>query len=457
MAIIEGRWVGSAPEYSFEQYAEIDIIKESDHYTLTLWDRKVEEIVPKKITLLSANSFEVTTPHWIMNTQVELSGVFISDDQLELTVKKDGMTGLDSYTAIMKKVSKEAAETFDFSAKYEYKTPEIDSELLFPATDSEETGIPHEKLEHVVNSLKTLNGRYDDPNTGRIEGLLILKDNKLILEEYFGRFTAESQHATASCVKSIIAILYGVLYDQGKSKLDEILTDAFKDVNCTWAKPATVENVLNMSTGSEFGLDESRILLETDKVAKLVLGAPQVADPGSVFNYDNGLPCVLAQYIELKSGLGIREFAKKYLFDPLNITDYHWSDMREKSIDGTILPLAAGGFYMTMKDMAKIGSLIINDGCYGDKRIISTEYLKIMISNHSGKDQYPYGFYWHIDCLHGKFQAPLALGQGGQIIAALAEQNMVVVMFSSLWQCPFTDPSQPAPWKQFAEEFLEKL
>jgi CubicO group peptidase (beta-lactamase class C family) len=146
-------------------------------------------------------------------------------------------------------------------------------------------------------------------------------------------------------------------------------------------------------------------------------------------------------------GEPVEAFADHALFAPLGIRNYSWTTMP----DGT--PLLAGGMRMTPRDMAKLGQLMLDGGVWQGKRILSREWVALSTTQQTPRDQYPYGFYWHLSYPDrpwageppshlgpiDRHRAFMALGQGGQAIVVLPEVHTVIVVVSSNWKPQMAD------------------
>lgn len=135
-------------------------------------------------------------------------------------------------------------------------------------------------------------------------------------------------------------------------------------------------------------------------------------------------------------------FAERRLFAPMGIRNYRWTMMRQG------LPLAAGGFYMTPRDMAKIGQMMLDGGVWQGRRILSQAWVRQATGQQTPAGGYPYGFYWHLNATRvrmPRYEAFMALGQGGQSIVVIPEKRTVIVTTSADWRLrrdegdPFTE------------------
>ena len=92
------------------------------------------------------------------------------------------------------------------------------------------------------------------------------------------------------------------------------------------------------------------------------------------YNYDNGLPALLGPFLERKICRSLEAFAKLFPFDPMGITNYRWTDMRQVNRQKAAHSHCWGVVY-GLRDMAKLGVMML----------------------HKPKSEYLYGFYWPLN------------------------------------------------------------
>ena len=79
---------------------------------------------------------------------------------------------------------------------------------------------------------------------------------------------------------------------------------------------------------------------------------------------------LLSAVLQKATGKSLINFAKEALFDPLGITDFAWTTL-EKSGEA----IASGGLRLRPRDMAKIGQLMLNNGTWNGRRIVSQAWM----------------------------------------------------------------------------------
>jgi CubicO group peptidase (beta-lactamase class C family) len=311
-----------------------------------------------------------------------------------------------------------------------------------------------------------------------VHGILIVKNGKLVFEEYFEGYTfaysgpwssvlnfrgertdfrIDTPHNLASVTKSITSALVGIAVDQGLIQyVDEPVFSYFPDyayLRDEQKDRITLEHLLTMTSGlrwNELELwlgdmehDLIQLFLVPDPM-RYVLAKPVVAEPGTAWYYNGGGVNVLGEVIREASGMRIDEFAERYLFAPLGITEYEWDHISPDMIH------ASGNLKLRPRDMAKFGYLYLNGGTWKGQQIISQEWVErstkasVPIPWESLEgilgDEYAdlpethgdsYGYLWWLKTYHADAQsvdAYFASGWGGQRIYVFPGLDMVVVL-----------------------------
>jgi CubicO group peptidase (beta-lactamase class C family) len=268
--------------------------------------------------------------------------------------------------------------------------------------------------------------------------LVVARASCLAFEYYRKDISAKTQSTVNSVTKSVLSILVGVAIDGGFLRLDEKLSEVFpeefdEDVDPR-ARDITVRDLLTKTEGfDEGGWGHF-------KLGAGVSGKPQIwrwmlnrrikYPNGTHFRYDgigsDLLSLVLSRAIKQNAG----DFAKKKLFDALNITNYTWHADVEGYLHGEI------GLNLTARDMAKIGMLYLQHGQWDDKKIVSDAYVQDSTTKHNDGGppvKTAYGYQWWVSQINlGAF---FASGKNGQVIYVVPKDDLVVAVSadSSPW------------------------
>ncbi len=178
----------------------------------------------------------------------------------------------------------------------------------------------------------------------------------------------------------------------------------------TEAEIKTAELFKDAEDRIEKGLPLSE-LMSTMEFADRIGRLPLQFIPGTGYQYGTGAD-VLGAVIEKVSGLRFGEFLKEHIFDPLNMkdTDFSVPDSKKKRLskiyqvkdgefaeytgnrliirnDGGKNAFESGGagLFSTLDDYARFGQMLLNNGSFGGKEILTPETVRFMTSASLGE------------------------------------------------------------------------
>ena len=304
----------------------------------------------------------------------------------------------------------------DIKISNEGHTPEILNDGWEISTPGQE-GFSEEAINEVYNNF------YSEDLYPSIHSLLIVRNGKLVAEAYCrDKKDRDRFHNIQSATKSITSLLVGIAIDQGLidsvgQTVYHFIPEYFDDdVN---KREITLRDVLTMETGLDFDNDKHTVELINWKGSTLeyVLQKNLIFTPGTDWYYGDGNPQLLSGIIQKVSGKTEEEFAGENLFNPLYISLYQW----EKAADG--LTFGAVGLWLTPRDMAKIGKLMVQDGMWEGRQIVSPEWIAESTRRQSSHQNY--GYYWYP---WEEENAYFAEGHGGQLIYVVPDQQLSIVI-----------------------------
>lgn len=325
---------------------------------------------------------------------------------------------------------------------YQYRIPEkIDDG--WETASLIEANVNSAKIVNLIK--KILTGEF--PNT---HSVLLVKNGKLVLEEYFYGYGRDDLHYLASATKSITSILVGISLDQNMLKnVDQYVYQLFPDYQRTeWISKKyeiTLRHLLSMTSGIEW--DENRSIKDSrhdyfsmgrgGDWIRYVFNKELVAQPGQTFNYNGGLSALLGEIIRRTSGLNTKEFSKNYLFNPLGISHSQWLIYNDGSIS------TGGGLLLRPRDMAKIGQMMLTNGKYNGKQILSEEWITESTKNYIVPNSQSlgsgYGYQWWLGeiSINGQtIKVYFAQGLGGQFIFVVPRMKITAIFTSQLYDNP---------------------
>lgn len=310
-----------------------------------------------------------------------------------------------------------------------------------------EVGIDERTIEQAID-------RVRDNTYQNIHSILIVKDDKLVFEEYFSGyawdynddqfrgeltdFGIDTIHNLASVTKSFTSALVGIAIDHGFIQdVDEKMFAFFPEyANLSDGRKGdiTLEYLLTMTSGLEWNEMEFPYSNTRNDLVQLfivsgpieyILAKPVVNEPGIIWYYNGGGTNLLGEVIREATGMRMDVFADEYLFEPLGITDYEWDYLNSEIIH------ASGNLELRPRDMAKLGYLFLKGGTWKGERIVSEEWIEESTKSHISPSWADgYGYQWWIETYHSN-STPVdsfyAAGWGGQRITVFPSLDMVVV------------------------------
>lgn len=261
------------------------------------------------------------------------------------------------------------------------------------------------------------------------KAFLLLKDGKMVVENYFGSFTRDSLWYWASAGKSLTAFAVGIAQQEGLLNIQDTTSD-YLGTGWTACPPIkeekiTIRNQLTMTSGLDDGVPDHYCTLDTC--------LQYLADAGTRWAYHNGPYTLLDSVIQVASGVSLNNFVTTRIKQPTGM-------------DGFFLPVGYNNvFFSRARSMARFGLLVLNQGNWNGTQVMSdTAYFNAMVQTSQPLNQ-SYGYLWW---LNGKssFMVPgfqsvlpgnimpsgpsdliMALGKDGQMLNIVPSMNLVYV------------------------------
>ncbi len=299
------------------------------------------------------------------------------------------------------------------------------------------------------NKIVELKTKIAEKQFKDITSIIIIKENELLLKEYFNGANRKTLHDTRSVGKTFASALLGIAIDKGYIKSETERLDAFYNLsnyknNNPLKSEINLKQLLTMSSsfkGSDENADSpgnEENMYPTDNWVKFALDLPIDNDKknGEQWEYFTAGVVVLGDIVHNTVPEGLEKFAKKNLFEPLNIKHYKWGYTPQKVAN------TAGGLRMSSLDFAKFGQLYLNKGMYKGQNIISENWIakslskQIALTGQEGN----YGYlFWQKDYIvnEQKHEAYLCNGNGGNKIIIFKALDLVMVITTNAFNMPY--------------------
>lgn len=319
----------------------------------------------------------------------------------------------------------------------------ITSLLIFSQEKINGWELSGEKFDQAV--LSELKQKIADSTFKNITSIIVIKNGKLFIEEYFNGFSRASLHDTRSVSKTFASAITGIALNEGylnsiNQKLSEFY-DLNKYDNYSDSKSeVTIKNLLTMSSAF-LGSDndesspgnEENMYPQPDWV-KWTLNLPMdtAKANGKQWDYFTAGVVVLGDILNSRVKGGLEKYAHEKLFAPLGIEKYQWQYTPQS------VPNTAGGLQFSSLDLAKFGWLYKNKGVWNGIQIISVSWAEESLTKHMilPFDDMAYGYLWwnkKYSYQNTVYETFACSGNGGNKIFVFTELPLVVVITSTAY------------------------
>ena len=307
------------------------------------------------------------------------------------------------------------------------------------------------------------------------DGILILHKGRIVYERYFGCLDEAGKHAAMSMTKSMTGLLAEILVAEGELDDDALVGTVIPELKDSAFGTATVRQVMDMTTALDFSEDYSDpkagIWIYSAAASPLPKPADyngpvgyyeflqtvkQKGEHGTAFGYKTINTDVLGWVIARTTGKSV----------PRLLSERIWSRMGAEqsgymTVDSLGTAFAGGGLSAGLRDLGRIGLLMLNEGVINGERLFPAEVVK---SIREGGDKAAFekagyktlpggsyrGMWWVLHNAHGAFAAR---GVHGQTIYIDPTAEMVIVRFASHPQAKnaYIDPTSLPAYEAVAE------
>ncbi len=285
------------------------------------------------------------------------------------------------------------------------------------------------------------------------DGVIVMHHGKIVYEKYFGALTIDGQHAAMSVTKSFTGTLGIILAKEGLIDTEKTVSYYVPELKNSAFGDATVRQVMDMTTALQFSEDYADPNAEIWKFSAAGNPLPKPKDydgprtyyeylptvkkkgnHGDAFGYKTVNSDVLGWIIARVTGKSVPEVLSERIWKKIGAEQDGYF-----SVDAIGTPFSGGGFNLGLRDMARFGQLILNDGKVGQEQIIPKAAIDDIRKGGDKKAFEKAGYsllkgwsyrnmWWITNNDHGAF---CARGVHGQVIYVDPKADMVIVRFAS--------------------------
>jgi CubicO group peptidase (beta-lactamase class C family) len=312
------------------------------------------------------------------------------------------------------------------------------------------------------------------------DGILILHKGRVVYEKYFGCLDELGKHAAMSMTKSVTGLLAEILVVEGRLNDTVKVSSIIPELKDSAFGSATVRQVMDMTTALDYSEDYSDPKADIWVYSKAASPLPKpkgYEGPNGYFEYlqtvkQDGVHGEVFGYRTINTdalGWIISRVTGKDLAHLLS--ERIWSRMGAEqdgymTVDAKGTPFAGGGLSAGLRDLGRIGLLMLNGGEINGQRLFPQEVVQRIKAGWDKKAFAKAGYktleggsyrsMWWI--FHNKHGAFAARGVHGQTIYVDPTAEMVIVRFSSFPTAKNAkiDPTSLPAYQAVAEYLMKK-
>ena len=299
------------------------------------------------------------------------------------------------------------------------------AEDYFPSDDwdtasAENVGLDQSKIDELFGMT------FEDQAT---MSAVLIKDGYIVQEQYADGFDQDSYGTSWSTAKSYYAALIDISLDRGEiESLDDPVSKYVESYRNNEKENITIRQILNMTSGLEFQSHEHEMMfLEADHV-KYAEKVGVETPPGEVFQYNNVNSMMIGEILKGATGKTAKVLLDERVFSQIGLENYTaWEDSAGNTMTYCCLDMSA-------RDYSKFGLLFNRDGRWGDKQIISKDYVDESLQLYWGStpdmgwshsDTRGYSLQWWISKYDDDAKIYNTSGKFGQFIFIDKERDIV--------------------------------
>ncbi len=278
----------------------------------------------------------------------------------------------------------------------------------------------------------------------RVVGLLVLKQGRIVFEHYEADVDSGTRWISMSMAKSISTTLVGAAIQDGLiGSVEDPLTRYLPQLAGGGYDGVSIRHLLQMTSGVQWDdthtdpASERRRMLELQiaqqpgAILRFVANQRRIAAPGTVWNYSTGETHVVGALVRAAVGRWLSDYISEKIWAAFGMeSDATWWLESPQGLE-----VAGSGISATLRDYARFGQFVLNDGVIGSKRILPEGWIREATSPRQvGGQPLNYGFmWWAVPSRAGTFEdgAFSARGIFGQYIYINPRHGLVVTVLSA--------------------------
>jgi len=330
------------------------------------------------------------------------------------------------------------------------KTPKITAKQIAIQPILANSGWEISNFPFDKKKIEMLNTEIANYSLKEITSIVVIREGKLMLEEYFNDADRNTIHDTRSAGKSFTSTLMGIAINDGYIKSENETLHTFYDLtkyaNYELKKDSVkIKDLLTMSSafsGSDAHSDSpgnEENMYPTENWVKFTLDLPMDNSKtnGGKWDYFTAGVVLLGDILDKQVPGGLEKYADEKLFKPLNITKYQWQYTPQKVVN------TAGSLQMTSLDYAKYAQLYKNNGKWNGKQIIPSDWVEKTFTRQiqiTERDNQFYSYlFWNKKVAYEgeNYETFYCAGNGGNEFIIFKDLPLTIIITSKAYNKPY--------------------
>jgi len=213
-----------------------------------------------------------------------------------------------------------------------------------------------------------------------LDSFIVIRHGYLVHEAYYGASSRDDVHTLQSVSKSVTSLVTGIAADLGSVDPEATVLSVLPRYADASADPrlprVTLRQLLQMRSGINFyenpylGSPLETLNNSRGDWVRIALEQPFNAEPGALWQYNSGGVIALGAAVAQAARTRFNDLARERLFAPLGISGPYWY---VSPYDATVH--TGGGLNMRAIDLARIGYLVLKQGQWDGRQVVSSEWL----------------------------------------------------------------------------------
>lgn len=270
--------------------------------------------------------------------------------------------------------------------------------------------------------------------------LMVVKDDVITFEDYYLGTQDTDKRISWSMAKSFVAVLFGMQVDAGTVDIEKTVGSYLPEMAGSGYDKVKVKHVLQMSSGVKWDEDYLDFNSDINKMGRLLALGGSLDEMTTVLEKES--PAGEAfHYVSMDThviGMILRRVTGKSLVDLLQENIWNQIGMEGNAAwitDSNQTAFALGGLNVRTRDYARFGRLLVNNGNWEGKQLVSSNWITAATTPgsdylKSAKNKLGYGYQIWLppEAKPGEF---FCVGVYGQYIYINQAENIVIVKNSA--------------------------